>query len=139
MPVPIDYAVLIATQAIKTEVLADILHEIGELEYNFQTKKRAYERIGERRDKAVSDLAIAIPRIADLQAAIAILPNGPIKSDLVEELTILEARKLRAEATLAVSNEAATVLAYEELDALFIQIGALGSSLTDIGGVMPLT
>ncbi len=78
MPNVIDYNVLIATQAIKTEVLADITYEIGELEFDFQVKKRAYERIGERRAKAVSDLSVAVPRIADLNAAIALLPNGPI-------------------------------------------------------------
>lgn len=137
MPDQIVYANLVSTQAIKTAVLADVNFEIGELEFQFQTKKRAYERIGERRAKAQSDVATATPRIAELNTAIGFLPDGTIKTDLIEERDTLIRRKANAELVLQNSGEGATILAFKELEALFGQINALGVSLTDIGGIMP--
>ncbi len=137
MPMPIVYDDLVSTQAVKSEILSDIQFQIDEKEYAFEGNKRTYLRMSARKTKAKADVSSADAQIGAFDNAISVLPDGDIKNDLVWQRTQAIRKKENAERVLATVDESAIVLAYQELEAGFNEINALGLSLTNIGGIMP--
>lgn len=135
LPTLPTYASLITTAAKKTAVLASIASTLNDLDYEFEGKRRAFDRMLETKVKAESDISASIAQISALDTAIAAVPPGEIQDGLMWDKIQAVRKKENAERTLASVNEAKILSSYRELEGMFTEYTNTASSQTDIGGL----
>ena len=125
VPINPDLSVLINSAEKEAKVMTAVTKKIEDLNYEYQGKLRSYNSMAGRKAKAEAELLGANAEISSLTTAIAVLPEGKVKSDMEWNLVLATRAKENAERALLSVDESAILLAYEDLVSIASQHNTL--------------